>query len=71
MTISRIGSFFRIKTAGVSLLLFPRGMRFPSVVTLAKLDPNTVKTETSKLSLGIISYEGFGVFLIAHFYWVY
>ena len=37
-------------------------MRFFSGVTLAKLDPNLVKTETSKLSLGIISSGGFDLF---------
>ena len=35
-------------------------MRFCSGVALAKLDPNQVKTETSKLSLGIFSSGDFG-----------
>ena len=65
LTVSWIGSFLRIETAVVSLLLFLRGINSCSVVTISELDPNKVKTETSKLSLEIIISEGFGIFLIA------
>ena len=65
LTVSWIGSFPIIETAVVSLLLFLRGMNFCSVVKCFELDTNTVKTETSKLSLEIITSEGFGIFLIA------
>ena len=64
LTVSWIGSFLRIETAGVSLLLFLRGINSCSVVTISELDHNKVKTETSKLSLEIIISEGFGIFLI-------
>ena len=62
MNVSRIGSFIRIKTSGVSALLFLRGMRFFSGATIAKIDPNPVKTEKSKFSLGIIISRVFGIF---------
>ena len=68
MTVSWVGSFHRIETAGVSFILFLRRGAFFSGVTLAKLDHNPVKTETSKLSLGIVTSEGFGIFLIGSFH---
>ena len=68
MTVSWIGYFLRIETARVYLLLFLQGMRFGSGVTLSKLYPNPFKTETSKLSLGIISSGVFGIFYNCEFY---
>ena len=38
---------------------------FFSGVIIAKLDPNQVKTEIYKLSLGTITSKGFGIFLTA------
>ena len=43
-------------------------MRICSGVTLSKLDHILVKTETSKSSMGIISSEGLGMFLIERIY---
>ena len=48
-------------------LLFARNYFFSGVI-LAKLGPNTVKTETPKYSSQRISYGGFGMFLIANIY---
>ena len=54
--------YLMLKRELLSLSLCLRGMSFCSGVTLAKLDTNIVKTETSKLSLGIITSEGFSIF---------
>ena len=64
LTVSGIGSFLRIERAGVSFLLFLQGICFWYGVIVAKLAPNTEKTEISKLSWEIITSAGLLFFLI-------
>ena len=61
LTSSRIGSFLIIEVSGVLFILLLRGILRVSGVTI---DPCPDKTETLKLSLQIIIYEGFYIMVL-------
>ena len=62
MTVSEIGYFLRTERAGVSVLLFLRGMCLWSDVILAKIAPNTNETEIPEFYWSIITYAVFVIF---------